>query len=129
MKTAVLLILTLLSVQLIAQENTHREYYDDGMLKAEYVHTGTLVQVALYHTNGKLHEKGAYWGGQPHGRWHQYAETGKLLVTGKFNRGQRTGKWLFQTDQGIVTMDLRFKKSIFINGEQYTKQGELIAKQ
>lgn len=68
----------------------HKDYYENGNIKAEYsIRNGKFVgKFKAYYDNGKLNSKGEYNNGKMVGIWHYYYSTGSRQSIQKYSKGR-----------------------------------------
>lgn len=57
-----------------------------------------------WHSNGELHEQGAYRDGVEHGAWSWWYPDGNRMSTGAFTAGARDGAWRWYYDTGDLAV-------------------------
>ncbi len=82
----------------------HKEYYDNGKLKASGQHDKDKIKTGIwkfYYKNGKLKKTGQYDAqGKATGEWKYYNENGKIWLVGKYIDAKKTGKWRSYHENG-----------------------------
>jgi len=82
----VLLMVGFFSVGMFSQENK----------KPKYEVVDDLVQVTIYHSNGKIAQIGTYdENGKLHGEWNSFDASGIKKATAFYDEGRKTGTWIF----------------------------------
>ena len=82
----------------------HREYHDNGMVKAEGWKLGDRKEDfwKFFYSDGTLMEQGHYKGNQRVGYWYFYTPEGQLQMEGHYEHGKMVMWWLFYDEHGKI---------------------------
>ncbi len=92
----------------------HREYHNNGMLKAQGWKIGDSKEDfwKFYYPDGKIMEQGHYKSNKKIGYWYFYGETGLLEMEGHYHHGKMVKWWLFYDDNGKINHKCQLQKGI-----------------
>lgn len=102
-------------------------YYESGALKKAFWAGEGRVEMASYHENGRLAERGSFVAGKPDGLWKQYDAEGRLLSRVRFVRGERQGRCLVTNHDGSARFRLRYENNRLVHGVELDTNGEVVA--
>lgn len=102
-----------------------REYYDDGIVRAEGKYEKDLKagKWKFYHRNGEVEQEGSYKNGKAEGDWRWYYPSGEILREESYYNGLQDGPMTEYDEAGnIITRGEYIEGKE--NGEWYYKVGE-----
>ena len=126
MRTTAIFLALALCTGISAQGVVKQEYHPNGQISSLSWASGDLVKHISYHENGRIHERGSFLDGKPHGRWTQFNGAGERICSVKFDRGSRTGVWKIETMDGL-THRLVYRSNALQRGAQYDAAGTMVA--
>ncbi|RDY59419.1 toxin-antitoxin system YwqK family antitoxin [Flagellimonas nanhaiensis] len=92
----------------------HREYYDNGLVKAEGWKQGDTKEDFWKHyfSNGKIQAQGHYKMDLKDGYWYFHNKEGKLEKEGHFKKGQQINWWLFYDANGKINHKCQLRNGV-----------------
>lgn len=92
----------------------HREYHDNGMLKAQGWKNGESKEDfwKFYYPDGKIMEQGHYKNNVRVGYWYFYDTNGLLEMEGHYRHGKMVKWWLFYDDHGKINHKCQLQKGV-----------------
>ncbi len=92
----------------------HREFYENGQLKAQGWKKGDSKEDfwKFYYENGKISEQGHFKNNVKVGYWYAYDKTGRLKSEGHFDKGNKVNWWLFYDENQKVDHKCQLKDGI-----------------
>lgn len=92
----------------------HREYHDNGVIKAQGWKKGNSKEDfwKFYFPNGKLKEQGHFKNNLKVGYWYFYNKAGKLDMEGHYVKGNMTKWWLFYDEKGKVNHKCQLHRGV-----------------
>ncbi len=106
-----------------ASPELHKEYYDNGAVKATYVVEANTVTVLRYFPSGMLRERGTFSGTEKDGTWTSYSETGAVEGQAYYAEGQRTGTWSFWYNNGQLRSQTEYSNGKAIEHSIWNQEG------
>lgn len=94
MKAIIILLLSVVSTVVSAQENTPK-----------FTQNGDRVEVVYYHSNGEISQKGFFKDKKLSGLWMMYDQQGEKIAQGYYADGKKTGKWFIWEDGQLNEVD------------------------
>lgn len=98
------IILMVFCVALVSAQNSNEEVsLKEG--NKQYKVKGDLVEVTIYHDNGKIEQHGFFKDKKLHGTWKSFDNKGNKLSIANYDSGKKIGKWLFWNNDTLKEVD------------------------
>ncbi len=109
-----ILVFIFLTSPVSLKKEYHREYYENGIIKAQGWIKGDSKEGfwKFYFPNGKLKEQGHFKNNLKVGYWYFYNKEGKLDMEGHYVKGNMTKWWLFYDEKGKVNHKCQLHRGV-----------------
>lgn len=128
MKQLMVFALVFMPFLAFAQGYESNKYDAQGNLVATYNFTDSKnYDFITYHSNGKKSEEGTIRGGEKHGVWKSWNESGQLTARAKYNYGKRTGKWVIWDNGEKQVFRIGFENDNLVNATKLDDHKHVLA--